>query len=97
MEANWKLFGQTYETEYQLARRRTYLKIDLDQLLKNVNILKKLCSDQTGKLYFSVILFPYHNDSKVRRKLLVESSIGTKRDKDNYVAKTRFIAHIAYW
>ena len=50
MEANWKLFGRTYESEYQLAKRRTFLKIDLDQLTKNVNILRKLCSDQTGKL-----------------------------------------------
>lgn len=47
MEANWKLFGRTHATEYQLARRRTFLKIDLDQLTKNVNILRKLCSDQT--------------------------------------------------
>lgn len=52
MEENWKLFGHTHETEYQLARRRTFLKIDLDQLTKNVNILRKLCSDQTGKITF---------------------------------------------
>ena len=51
MEANWKLFGRTHATEYQLARRGTFLKINLDQLTKNVNILRKLCSDQTGKLY----------------------------------------------
>ena len=65
MEANWKLFGQTYETEYQLARRRTFLKIDLDQLTKNVNILRKLCSDHTGKIFhfysfiYQSILFMY--------------------------------------
>ena len=58
MEANWKLFGQTYETEYQLARRRTFLKIDLDQLTKNVNILRKLCSDHTGKICFLISFFP---------------------------------------
>ena len=57
MEANWKLFGRTHATEYELARRRTFLKIDLDQLTKNVNILRKLCSDQTGKLIFTFVTF----------------------------------------
>lgn len=60
MEANWKLFGRTYETEYQLARRRTFLKIDLDQLTKNVNILRRLCADHTGTVLrnFLSLLFP---------------------------------------
>ncbi|KAL4239640.1 hypothetical protein ACF0H5_000447 [Mactra antiquata] len=48
----WKEFvSERLElTEYQLARRRTYLKIDLDILTENVSILKSLCSQNTDIL-----------------------------------------------
>ena len=73
MEANWKLFGRTHATEYELARRRTFLKIDLDQLTKNVNILRKLCSDQTGK---QILLISIFHSNFVRFYLLSTKLIG---------------------
>ncbi|XP_045213700.2 alanine racemase-like [Mercenaria mercenaria] len=42
-----KGFGRVEENEYQIARRRTYLKIDLDILSRNVSILNSLCSSNT--------------------------------------------------
>lgn len=49
---NWKQFvDRAKDSEYQLARRRTYLKIDLDTITENVRILKSLCSQNTGELF----------------------------------------------
>jgi len=36
------------ESHFLLARRRTFLRIDLDVVSRNVSILKGLCSQNTG-------------------------------------------------
>ena len=35
--------------EFSLARRSTYLKINLDTILNNIRILKQKCAAHTGK------------------------------------------------
>lgn len=46
---SWKDCTRTPKNAFELARRRTLLRIDLDALTENIAILKSLCSQKTGK------------------------------------------------
>ena len=39
-----------FASEFNLARRSTYLRINLDTILNNINILKQKCSRHTSKV-----------------------------------------------
>ena len=46
--------GMSSEAEFHLAGSNTYLRIDLDAILHNWNLLQDMCSQSTGR---SVLIF----------------------------------------
>ena len=41
--------SSNFASEFVLANRSTYLRIDLDKILNNIRILKQQCAELTGK------------------------------------------------
>ena len=54
---SWKDFVTVPKDEFQLAKRRTVLRIDLDALTTNVAVLKDLLSEKTGKNVYGLKRF----------------------------------------
>ena len=71
-------------SEFAVARRLCYLKINLDTILENTRILKAKCAKHTGWYQVSFCL------------LLIRVIIGLKKDK--HVSKSKFFrqGYMAY-